>query len=109
MCRALGRAEFTRFLQKLAVLLHMDAAALAEALLHVIGDEGQPLSLDDSATAKSMESRDAAAQVSSVDSDQAGGGCAKACSCDRGGITTLLIGLSSTNSSANQFFSFAGL
>ena len=63
VCRALNRVEFARFLQRLGVLLHLEAGSLAEQLL-VIAERGEDLpSLNDSATAFSMDTRDAVAQV----------------------------------------------
>ena len=62
-CRALGRQEFTRFLQRLAVLLHLDVPSLAKTLLQMLQQGELAPSLDDSATTFSMDSRDAIAQV----------------------------------------------
>ena len=63
VCRALNQVEFARFLQRLGVLLHLEAGPLAEQLL-VIAERGEDLpSLNDSATAFSMDTRDAVAQV----------------------------------------------
>lgn len=64
MCRALGREEFARFLLKLSALLHMNAADLAETLLQVVEEGGSLPTPDDSATASSMDSRDAVEQAS---------------------------------------------
>jgi len=62
--RSVGVVEFTRFVQKLAVLLHMNAGALAEAMLQIAQKaEEQLSSLDDSAIAFSLESSDSTAQV----------------------------------------------
>ncbi len=57
--------EFARFVQKLAVLLHMPAGELAETMLQIARKAEEQLpSLDDSAIAFSLESSDPTAQVS---------------------------------------------
>lgn len=62
--RAVGVVEFTRFIQKLAVLLLMHAGVLAEAMLQIAEKSGEELpSLDDSAIAFSLESADPIAQM----------------------------------------------
>ena len=66
LCRSVNLVEFSRFIHKLGVLLHMDTRKLADTILKIAQGqiEARNPTLDDSAISFSMETMDPIAQVS---------------------------------------------